>query len=99
MGSLKRLKLSPLHQQLIDSWELTGTSARWLHSSLSDLQHWQINVRSIIGDTQRRDGERITSISDSSYQANGQKMVPNGAWYVWCKLQPASLSSITLEHM
>lgn len=99
MGSLKRLKLSPLHQQLIDGCELTGTSAWFLQCSLSDLPNWQINQRSITGDAQCADREQITSISDSSYQANGQKMVPNGAWYVWCKLQPASLSSITLEHM
>ena len=41
-----------------------------------------------------RESEKITSVSDGGDQANGQKMVPNDAWRVWCKLQPECRSSI-----
>lgn len=72
MGSLKRLK-APRHT-------LHKLSDRWLRlTSLIDLQHSHVNERSITWDSLWTEKEQITFASDGSNQANGQKMVANGA--------------------
>lgn len=90
MGSLKRLK-APRHT-------LHKLSDRWSRlTSLLDLQHLHVNERSITWDSPWTEKEQITFASDGSNQANGQKMVANGARYVWWSLQLSSSLSINPE--
>lgn len=50
-----------------------STAAEWSRRSL--------RVPSTISEMR----EQIAGTTDSSDQANGKKMVPNGAWYVWAR--------------
>lgn len=90
MGSLKRLK--PPHHTLQEPAD------GWLErTSLTDLQHLQVNERSISRDSLCRETGQIAFTSDGGNQANGQKMVANVARYVWCRLQLSSSLSINPE--